>query len=683
MLSSNEFTGISEFIEKESWSTLTSAEKNLLGLVFVSHGADMLAKGDKDGLDSFHLATQVAGENPIIFYRQAVVFFTLGRNLQCLIGGCKALNIATRLDPNFFDAWQLWGITLTHRGSMLQESIYLEEALQKFDEAKKNSGAATQEQLANLYGQWGMCYHLHGKMSGEACDYHSAFEKYRLAADLGLNHILFWNDYAEAAGELAALIGSLDLLLQAVSFSKKAIEASPDNFEGWFHLGACYQKIYESTREEQYFLSAHEAYTNASEINDKLMQLWLLWGVLLTDAAKDKRNLELFKMSFEKFEKANAIEPDNSELLSRWGESQALCGAFTDRIDYLREAEAKIIRSLEKDPEHVDTWYVYGSCLSEIGRYFEDEHYYRQAIEKLQYGLSLNQKHPMLWHTLALAYFAIGEMRNDVDLLKKSIEHFSKAHECASATIPADFWNDWGVALMKLAELTNDQSAVESAIEKFEKALGKGPLANHNGQVLPDLPVDTVWVYNYACALDCLGAFNEDPREHEKAIQLFSRLLEEDPSAIHVRYNLALALSNYAELTDDIEYFHKSLQQFEVLLENDPEDGMAWNEWGLTLVNLAELIHESTHPEKSQALYEQAEGKFRHAIGLGVNQAFYNLACLYSLVDNFEAAMHFIERAEQAGALPTIDDMLHDAWLDGLRQTQYFRHFLAKKNNAE
>jgi len=39
--------------------------------------------------------------------------------------------------------------------------------------------------------------------------------------------------------------------------------------------------------------------------------------------------------------------------------------------------------------------------------------------------------------------------------------------------------------------------------------------------------------------------------------------------------------------------------------------------------------------------------------------------------------MHFLEKAEQAGALPSLDDMLHDEWLENLVETPSFRHFIS------
>ncbi len=51
-----------------------------------------------------------------------------------------------------------------------------------------------------------------------------------------------------------------------------------------------------------------------------------------------------------------------------------------------------------------------------------------------------------------------------------------------------------------------------------------------------------------------------------------------------------------------------------------------------------------------------------HAASLGSFQAYYYLAGLYSLTGLFSQAMHFIEKAQFFGGLPSVVDLLHDDW---------------------
>jgi tetratricopeptide (TPR) repeat protein len=178
--------------------------------------------------------------------------------------------------------------------------------------------------------------------------------------------------------------------------------------------------------------------------------------------------------------------------------------------------------------------------------------------------------------------------------------------------------------------------------------------------------------------LDFLGDYTEDAAYYEKAAEVLSKVLRIDPEYYHARYNLALALSHLGETSSDIHALQKANELFELLLEKDNEDEMAWNDWGLSLLHLAQLIEDPLNTELARKCFEEAENKFLHAAALGFTPAFYNLACLYSLNGNASTAMHYIERAELAGSLPPIEDLMHDDWLYFLRQTPTFRHFLSQ-----
>ena len=232
--------------------------------------------------------------------------------------------------------------------------------------------------------------------------------------------------------------------------------------------------------------------------------------------------------------------------------------------------------------------------------------------------------------------------------------------------------NDWGYALLKLAELTSNKNYVETALDKFEQAITRQSKEYGNAAIDPE------WFYNYGCALDFLGDFNEDVTYYEKAVYVLSKTIQLDPTYTDARYNLALALSHLGEATADIEALNRANDHFQILLSQDNEDEMGWNDWGLTLLTLAHLLDDKALPHQSQKLYEQAENKLHHAAALGNIHSFYNLTCLYSLTENYTAAIYSLERAELAGALPSLDDLMHDEWLEGLRQTEGFRHLISQ-----
>ena len=336
----------------------------------------------------------------------------------------------------------------------------------------------------------------------------------------------------------------------------------------------------------------------------------------------------------------------------------------------LRDAESKIGLVLKAIPQQPEAWYIYGLCLSEFGRYFSADEYYFQAIDKFQRGLELKSSHPLLMHGMALAYYAIGELKGERQAIEASIRFFGQAAE-QGGRLCSQFLSDWGVALMKLGEITSERSFIEEAAAKFEEAISS------RLDALDGEEIELEWLYNYGCAMDFLGDFYDESIYYEKAVQVLTHVLKLDPDYIHARYNLALALSHIGELNADVDSFHCAIEQFEAVVLHDPEDEVAWNDYGISLLNLATLTADPVHSEKAQDFFDEAEVKLQHAAALGNLYAYYSLACLYALTNNAAAAIHYLEKAEQCDALPFFDDVIHDEWLDGLRDQPAYRRFIS------
>lgn len=676
ILTKGDFNQLNAYEPETSWVVMSPREQELLAFLFVAEGEQLLKEKNPEARNSFARAAKIAPQNPMVFYRQAMAYAMEENNVACLTDACKALEIAVKLNPAFFEAWFVWGKVLVHMGVSFEEVALLQQAELKFQAASAHIPANDKEMHLDFLFQWGLCCLYHGRMSGEACDFYAALEKFRQASELGLSTVEFWNQYGDATLALGRLMGGKELLMKAGDLYLKALAITTDDPMTWCSLASVYMRLFEHTNNDSCFAESQEAFARAAELDPSEFITWLNWGTLLAEGGRRKMDTEMLTSSIEKFAKAAECQPEHPVLLTRWGEAQMLCGTNSDRIDLLREAESKFIRGLQIDSENIDLWYLYGTCLSELGRYFSDEGYYFQAIEKFEYALTLNPHSPVLWHGCALAHFAIGDMCGDITMLETASSYCARVLEYSSGKLPAQFWNDWGVVYMKLAEVTNSQQHVECAIDKFETALN----LRFPGEIRPTR--DPEWWYNYGCALDFLGDYTEDARQYEKAINILTQVLEFDPNSPHVRYNLALTWLHLGELTEDADYFYKAVEHFQTLVHNHPEDEAGWNDYGLALIHLAQLTSDAAHPEKTRELYERSEKAFFHAVALGSTQAFYNLACLYSILENYAAAMHYIHRAEAMGVLPAVDDILYDEWLDGLRQTSDFRHFLAQLREA-
>lgn len=676
ILATNAFDQLVSYKEPVSWNSMTQDERELLGLLFVKQGEHQLHQGDNKVLESFELATKVAPQSPMIYFRQALVYATQGQNIRCLRAADTALDKATQLDPAFISAWHSWGNILVRIGVFYDDAVYFQQADEKFTEAQRLSQETNTKLTESLYWHWGICWYHLGKHSGEAVDFFRSLEKFRIADEQGVEFGEFHNDYGNILIDLACLVGREELFIEAADHYEKATSLAPSNYEGWLNLACTYQRLYDFSGSRDYFHKADECFERSADMHPEDPTIWLRWAELYVNAGKASRDLDRLQASFDKFKRSEAIEPGNPYVMLRWCEAQMLAASFSESLEMLREAESKIGLVLKAIPQQPEAWYVFGLCLSEFGRYFAADEYYHQAIEKFKHGLEIKNAHPLLLHGMALAHFSIGELKSDVEAIEKSIEYFSKVADLGGRLFP-QFLSDWGVALMKLGEMTSERSHIEEAAAKFEEAIS-GRLDALDGE-----EIELEWLYNYGCAMDFLGDFHDESVYYEKAVQVLSHVLKIDPDYIHARYNLALALSHLGELNSDVECFHQALEQFHEVLMHDQEDEITWNDYGLALLNLAMLTTDPVHSEKALDFFNQAEVKLQHAVALGSLHAYYNLACLYALTHNPSAAIHYLEKAEQCDALPPADDVIHDEWLDGLRDQPAYRLFISRLLNQQ
>lgn len=667
---SQAFERLEPFKDSKVWKKMETEERKLFALLLLMQGSHQLSQGDQKVFENFEIASKVSSFSPSIYYQQGMIFSSYEENSRCLHLSCQAFAQAVEKAPDFIEAWYQWGNVLLKLGVLEGEGNDLYEADKKFERVcslfDQCSTELTKEQF---FWQWAFCLSLIGRYSGEPHDFYRAIEKYRLAEELGNQTGPFYNDYGYTLFELAILVGQIPLLVEAFKYFSQAVQMEPDFFEGWYNRACALQKLLEYTIKDELLEYAQISFTRAAELKSDHAQLWLKWAQLDVMVGKLKRDEKKIEASLEKFVKADQLDPEHPLILAHWGETELFLGTSQEHLKQIQSAKAKILKSLELQPDNPDIWYLYGSCLNEIGRYFSDDTFYHQAIEKFQHGLSLDKHHPLLWYGLALAYYAIGELKDSIPMFEKAVRFCSRVMDCGGGIFP-QFWNDWGVALMKLAEANHQPIYVQQAIEKFEMAF-KQPI-----QSLEYEDLDLEWVYNYGCAFDLLGDLTGENQHFEKAIQILNQVIQLDPNYLQAQFNLALAFTHLGEATEDIEYYYKALEQFQNLVEKDPEDECVQLDLGISLIHLAFLVQEEHLPEAAETLLQQAEHHLCLAAYLGNRQAYYQLACLHSILKHYEQAMFFIERADAFEGLPSPDDLMHDDWLEDLRETPHFRQFL-------
>ncbi|GEM_PF-2460422 len=670
LVTSQNFDLLIPHSDPKSWDSLSKDDRETLAKMFIMQGEKELESGFPGPLVSFDRANQLLPDDRDLLLRQAVAYATQSTELENLPIACEICEKILQKEPGYLPALTIYANTLVEIGLQNEDGSYFQRADKLYEKASHLPDFIKQPE-PHLFWYWGLCWHYIARSSGEAADFVKVCQHYSRADELELSGATFWNDYGNVLVDLACLVDRVDYFEHASSLYQKVVDAEPTLYEGWFNLACTDEKLWELKGEERYFYSSHKAFEQAVNLNDEDHTLWFKWAFLLFETGKAKSSQKLIEASLDKFLKANAIKHDSPTILSRWAEAQMILGTMLERLDYLKWAELMIHRVIELEPENPEHWLVVGRVNIELGRYFEECEHLEKAVEKFSFGLSLDRMNPDLWHGLALSYHLMGRLTDSAEFLDKALQYYSRVTEFEVEMSP-QFWNEWGVVLMKMGEITSEVEWIEMASEKFEHAIRLFHL--HPGGSL--LSAD--WFFNWGTALDILGDFAEDEKNYEKSIRALSQALVIDPSHLPAKFQLAVTFNHLGQAVGEVECFHRSIDLFEELAEEDPEDDAVYLEWGISLMHLAETIHDPAHAHACDKLVKEAEEKLTQSAALGNPLALYFLGCLHSWLNHFDLAVSFFERAHQLGALPPIEDLVHDEWLRELKNTPVFQQFVSR-----
>ncbi len=645
---------------------LPEEQKKELAFRYLAQGEMTLLQGNLSALTCFEAASNLDPQNPQIWYRQGLAFFEYGSEEgkeKALLLASKNFKIATQLNPSFFEAWVAWGNVLLQLGRFHEEHHFLLEAKEKYQKALNISDDKDPELLAELYWDYGIVWAEIAQHSGEALDVRLAIDAFQTSKSYQQKPSPeFWNDCGKAYLEMGLLINDSRLYLQSIEHLQKAVDASPLYFDGWMSLAEGYSQLYINTLDERYVAKASDAYSIASKMSPSDPEVWLSWGQLLGESGRHNSDPKSLRLSIEKCARAAQLDDEDPLIIAQWVESLSTLGMVTARLDLLVEAEQKLLKATELFPDDPDLWHAYGICLIAMGRYYEDPDYYEYAIEKLQYGLSIDRSDPELWHALGIAHKFYAELTQDADLIERANRFFSRAIDLKPAC-PA-LLHDAATGLLLFSDILEDLPALEQSILLFEQLLQtfKDAILHH-----PE------WLFNYASALQWLGHFSDEESHFVRAIEIYSHVLLIDPDFGDIHHKIAQSYFELGHINGESEYYKRAIHFYRLAIRQDEENEQIWLDWGICLINLA---HHTLDTDFMNQLYMDAEDKITQAGRLGNSSAYYTLACLYSILGRQPEAMELIHKALLARALPTIDELIEDDWLENLRATPAFAQFI-------
>ncbi len=650
------------------WEQLPEDQKKELSERSLAAGEIALHNDDLTALSHFEAAATLSLENPEVWYREGRAFFEYGLSAgreKALLLASRYFKLAAQLAPEKPEIWSAWGSALLLLGQSYGEHHYYLEAKEKFQKAIDCSESLPPAALAYLYWNFGLVWTELAQHSGEAIDVSLAIQAFRTA----MNHHgenpppEFLNDSGNAYLQMGLLVNDSRLYVQAAELLNQAVSNNEHYLEGWASLATVYTQLYINTMDESYTVKALSCYERLCKEEPGDAEHWLGWAQILGESGRLNRDAKKLRLSIEKAARGCSLDSSNPLALYQWVESLSHLGALTGRLDLLIEAENKILRAQDKFSDDPDLWHAYGICLIAFGQYYSDPDYYEFAIEKLQYGLSLDRTNAELWHALALAHSYIANLTDDLDMIERSTRFFTRALDLKPAcpSLLFDAANAWLLA----CDLHDDPKDLDQAIYLYESLLQtqNDALLNH-----PE------WLFQYTTALEWLGDYTADETYFARAADLYMHVLLIDPETPKIHFRIAMCFARIAEHSLEAEYYRRAMHYFNFAIRQDEEDDAVWLEWGLASIHLAHYSHD---PDTAHQYYTDAEQKLIRAGQLGNLNALYNMACLYSIMGRYEEAMDFISKSEKASALPTIEEMFDDEWLDNLRSTEMFSHFLS------
>lgn len=695
------YTQFKECIEKEDISSLDvfknphfldglkEEEKASLAKLFLRRGEEILFERAAQGLEAivepvneaFSFAERLSPNQAEMLARQGACHFRLGRLLQedrHYLLALEKFENAERANPQFFNTHlpylHLHASCLVAIGKKWQEETFFSGALALFSrfEGLVKKGATSELPLYDLYWDWGEAWILLGKCSEEPSDFHAGIEKFEKAKSLGCNLPHFQIDFGDALYEYAVMKGSLVHLEAAITLFKQAlvVVTHPENLQpiaykkGWSVFAKAMKKKALMTMAFADMQAAEAVFQETITAIPDYASLWLDWGELLLRFGWAKKNMALLEASLEKLTSSKMKECNPLMVSALIGEGLMALGLYLDDFSIIKDGQTRIEDACRISPDFLELQYASGFGYLVKGVYFENEAEFNQAACLFEKAI---QSHPTkihLWAGLYQTYFSWGTFSKNEFVLRKALPAIERILELSPET--AHYWSEAGLLLLRLASLSEEkENLLELAITKFDHAIQ-----------LQSEAVELEWVYHMATCHDHLGTLRGDESAYEKAIELYSNLLEKVPNALDVRFSLAQTLSHLGELTGECEFLYRSIDLFESVDKKLEEEDIFLAEWGYTLLNLSTLIYDPLHVEEAERLLSRAEEKLIAAAELGNAEVFYSLACLYSISKHLDEAYNYFVKADREDFLPPLADLENDEWLENLRQTQIFQDYL-------
>jgi tetratricopeptide (TPR) repeat protein len=505
-------------------------------------------------------------------------------------------------------------------------------------------------------------FFLLGEKSGEAVDYFKALKNFSKASSFFDTEWQFCLLQGICFERLYGFLNSKDYLYQAKECFEKAFLARPEDHLTTLRLSQCLITLYQIDANPQHFDRAEDLLHKVIASNTDEADFFFELGRLLLITGKCEGNIDKVENSLYFFSQAENRAISKAKTIPYKIEVFLFLGCEKEDLDLLKKVECFLdedILAEEEDAAGVTSRVKY---LISLGDYFGESCYFHEAIGRLK-----EHKEPHggeVFFLFSQAYYELYLLSQSLTYLAKSRAYISKAVQ-ASPNNP-NYWGLYGCVLSKLGESEEEQELLREANDKFEKAIELRQSLCY---------FDLCWICDYGFNNHLLSEMTQSEEDLERVVEVFTLVLSIESSHLDARYHLAQALLNLGALTSDIEFLNLSVEHYRLLLEEDSEDDMALNDLGEAYISLSQILRENGEEELTLENLELAEESLLQAVVFGNTDAFYNLACLFSLKGAYEETLFYLQRALSADSLPSLKEIMEDDWLEGFRKCNLFKLF--------
>lgn len=687
--------------EKNFLETLSADEKKKTIKLFLKRASKELglaSSGFEEKMLRFLRAAEelAISDCPELSLSHIALLFRLGvisQNSDYLFHALHKIHDLESLCTANTGFWELWGHVLMALGNRINKTLYFEEAIIKYEKSleifsRDGTRRNDIDTKGALYWDLGKAWFSLGEYSQEMSDYLKALQAFKNAETLGIYESYFWRDFGRSLLKLAELDGSIDRIGEAIVLFQKGILASEKRKKksgafrsNWKLLTKSRSLLALMTGDEKSFKRADETFQEAILASPLESDLWLEWANLHTRFGIMVKDLSLLESALDKLASSQITHCNGVKVLALISEIFCSLGLFLEKPSLIKEGEKRIQTALQAQPKDPDVLAALGKSFLYYGIYFEDERVLPLAIQEFKSCLAQKTYHIGALEGLVHGYLVWGEKEKNPYFIKKAISTIEQLIHLRPFN--PYYYAEKGLAYFKLWMAYKNEGIKDFKEEKCGEILHK---AHHfldhaielKGGIEALPPYD--WIYYLGCICDLLGEFEEDEKYYEKSIKILSWLIEKESNVTQIMSSLALTLLHYGEFVGSVESIYQSVDLLNRVLKTDQEDDSALIDRGYAYLVLSDLIMDPIHPLLRQNVLSAAERDFAAAAKLGNAEAYYYLACLYSLTELFEKSMDYLYRAEELESLPDNETLEQEEWLEGVKKTASYQEFAENRN---